>query len=269
MKKVDTHAHIFDATQSVVADARYRPHYTASVERYIQNLDEHGFDYGVLIQPSFLGVDNTQMLAAIARYPDRLKGVAVVSEHSDLPTLRALQQQGIEGVRLNLFGKPVPDLTQAVWQAFLSHIAQLGWQLELHCPPAYLVQMMPALQHHQGAIVLDHFARPDPQLGLNDADYLTILDSLDPERYWVKVSGYYRLGPAEQGKDNARQALQMLLDKNMQHRLIWGSDWPHTQHEQEISYQATVAFMNELLGQSELRENILGKNACLLYSLES
>lgn len=269
MKKVDTHAHIFDASKSVVADARYRPGYTASVERYIEHLDEHGFDYGVLIQPSFLGSDNTQMLAAIARYPDRLKGIAVVSEDTDIETLRSLKQQGIEGVRLNLFGKPIPDLTQVSWQIFLSNIAQLGWQLELHCPPAYMLHMMPALQHHQGAIVLDHFGRVDPQLGVHDPDFLKLLDALDPERYWVKVSGYYRLGAADQGKDNAREALKLLLDRNMQSQLVWGSDWPHTQHEQEISYQATVTFMNELLGETELKDNILGKNPCLLYSLQS
>lgn len=68
MKYVDIHAHIFNADIPVVAGARYSPHQSALVESYISHLDHYGFDYGVLIQPSFLGYDNSQMLQAIAAY---------------------------------------------------------------------------------------------------------------------------------------------------------------------------------------------------------
>lgn len=269
MKKVDTHAHVFSADGPVVADARYQPGYSATPQAYIAHLDQHDFDYGVLIQPSFLGYDNSQMLAAIALYPQRLKGVAVVPETMALSEMRQLKQQGIVGVRLNLFGKAVPDLTQRNWQAFLANIQELGWQLELHCPPAYLVLMMPALQHHKAPIVLDHFGRIDPELGLNDPDYQAVLDGLDPERYWIKVSGFYRLATGEQAKTTAHAALEILLEKRLEHRLIWGSDWPHTQHESQISYDTAIQFMQQLLPEPDLRQQVLGHNALQLFDFAS
>ncbi|AVL72037.1 amidohydrolase family protein [Oligella urethralis] len=268
MKQVDTHAHIFDANVPVVEGARYSPAKSASVESYIDNLDQYGFDYGVLIQPSFLGYDNSQMLAAIAAYPDRLKGIAVVPVDSELAYLQSLKEQGIEGVRLNLFAKEIPDLTEPQWQVFLEHLNSLNWQLELHCPPSYLSTMMPALKNFSGPIVLDHFARVDPDKGVEDPHYQTMLDHLDPQRYWVKVSAFYRLGVGERGAENANKALHLLLDCGMEDRLVWGSDWPHTQHE-ELSYNLNYEFLHALIQNPILRQKVLSQNALSLFKLDA
>lgn len=268
MKKVDTHAHVFDVEGPVVGNARYRPSYTASVAQFIQHLDQNGYSYGVLIQPSFFGYDNSQMLSAIAAYPDRLKGVAVVPMEVSLAELQSLQKQGIVGARLNLFGKPLPDVESITWQHFLANLTALNWQLELHCPPAYLSQMMIALQGFPGPIVLDHFGRVDPQEGVVDPDYQMALELLDPARYWVKISGYYRLGDEETGLLHAQQALGLLLQKNMQDRLIWGSDWPHTQHEQEISYNQAHNAMHKLITDPDLLNKVLSQNALSLFNFE-
>lgn len=268
MKQVDTHAHIFALDSAVVTGARYRPDYEASVENYIDYLNKFGFDYGVLIQPSFLGTDNSQMLAAIAAYPDRLKGVAVVSEDTDISTLRELQMQGIVGARLNLFGQPLPDLQQPEWQAFLTNLTKLGWQLELHCPPDYLRQLMVALENHPGPIVIDHFGRITPENGVTDPHYQAVLELLDPTRYWVKISGYYRLGTDDIGITHATEALALLLEKNLENRLVWGSDWPHTQHEHHITYNDAFEFMHTLLHEPVLRHKVLVENPQTLYGFE-
>ena len=267
MKQVDTHAHIFNADVPVVEGARYRPAQSASVESYIQHLDQYGFDYGVLIQPSFLGYDNSQMLAAIAAYPDRLKGIAVVPVDSELADMQSLKEQGIVGVRLNLFGKDIPDLRQAEWQLFLNHLTQLDWQLELHCPPSYLVAMMPALQDFSGPIVLDHFARVDPEKSVEDPDYQTVLKHLDPSRYWVKVSAFYRLGSGKAAMENAEKAFKLLLAHGMEDRLVWGSDWPHTQHEEQVSYNSNVEFLQSMVQDPILKQKILSQNALSLFRL--
>ena len=81
MPLIDTHAHVFSHQASFIATARYTPSYTASPSDCLAHLDAHGFAHGVLVQPSFLGTDNHYMLAAIARYPDRFKGIAVVDHH--------------------------------------------------------------------------------------------------------------------------------------------------------------------------------------------
>lgn len=58
---------------------------------------------------------------------------------------------------------------------------------------------------------------------------------------WMKVSAIYRLGGSvEQNAAFARAALPLLLQSFGPRRLVWGSDWPHTQHEHVVSYTDVV-----------------------------
>ncbi|MGB6008864.1 amidohydrolase family protein [Castellaniella sp.] len=269
MKAVDSHAHVFRADSALTADARYRPAGDATPETYLAHLDRHGFAYGVLIQPSFLGYDNSQMLAAIAAQPQRLKGIAVIPTDTALPALQTLDRQGIAGIRLNLFGRATPDLGAPEWRGLLSRIDSLGWQVELHCPPAVACELLPRLRDYRGPVVLDHFGRVDPRKGVQDPDYQRLLDQLDPERHWVKVSGFYRLGDNDQGRSHARDALALLLARGMRDRLVWGSDWPHTQFHQAMDYPASLAFMDTLAPDPVLRSRILADNACRLFGFTS
>lgn len=265
MKQVDTHAHVFRADSPLAPGARYRPAADATPQAYLAHLDQHGFEYGVLIQPSFLACDNTQMLAAIAANPQRLKGVAVVAADSDPAALKALHRQGVVGLRLNLFGQAAPDLSGPAWRRLLAQAEALGWQIELHCPPQLAHGLMAQLRDYQAPVVLDHFGRIDPGKGVQDPDYQRVLALLDPGRHWVKVSGFYRLGQGHRGESLAQEALALLLDLGMRDHLVWGSDWPHTQFHQSMTYEAAVAFMAHLLPDAALRSQILADNACRLF----
>ena len=75
----DTHAHIFGPESKY--DYSPRRGYTppdASLEDYLRLHAMLGMERGVLTQPSVYGVDNTAMLDAVAREPDRLRAVAAV-----------------------------------------------------------------------------------------------------------------------------------------------------------------------------------------------
>lgn len=232
--KIDWHAHVFQA--GVVAGARYAPTRTATPEQFICNFSDGGFEGGLLIQPSFLGTDNSQMMEAIAHNPDKLKGIAVVDTTIDTETMNTMTRGGIIGCRLNLFGKEVPNLESGEWSAFLGRLEEADWQLELHAPPKYLVKVLPMLRDFTGDVVIDHFGRPDVDKGLDDPDYQKFLSLLNPNQHWVKTSGWYRLGSDPSiGLERATAAKQLLEQAGVGDRLLWGSDWPHTQHD-AISY---------------------------------
>ena len=264
MQYIDTHAHVFSHQAKFLPTSRYRPEYTASVEDYIEQLDKHGFNQGVLIQPSFLGTDNSYMLAALSAHPKRLKGVAVLDNQTDTATLQALDQQGIVGIRLNLFSLPCPDLTLPEWHSFLTRLADIHWQVELHAPSAYLVQLLPMLKPYALDVVIDHFGRFDPNKGVADSDYQTLLTILDPTQHWVKVSGYYRLGE-KTGIQNAKDAFELLVQHGMQNRLVWGSDWPHTQNESEMSFDKALSAFKDIVNDEALYNQILTKNNADLF----
>src|ERR1700731_3084141 len=74
----DTHAHVFGPSERFpyTDDRSYTPP-DAPLEKYLDMLDTTGFARGVLVQGSAHGRDNSAMLDALARRPDRLRGVAV------------------------------------------------------------------------------------------------------------------------------------------------------------------------------------------------
>lgn len=265
MKFVDTHAHVFSKDAAAVKNARYQPSYDATPFDYMNQLNEHQMQFGVLIQPSFLGFNNSYMIDTIQLFPDRLKGVAVVPLDSSLPELKTLSRQGIVGARLNLFGKPLPDLTTQEWQFFLKNMEAVQWQVELHCPPSYHIKLLPELKKYNIPVVIDHFGRIDPEKGFNDPDYQAFLSLLNPEQHWIKVSGYYRLGSETEGLALAQQAYAALKDQHMLSHLVWGSDWPHTQHESSITYDKNMSAFEQIVTDPTERDQILTENAYRLF----
>jgi predicted TIM-barrel fold metal-dependent hydrolase len=89
--------------------------------------------------------------------------------------------------------------------------------------------------------VIDHFGRPDPSLGIDDPGFRYILSVAGTRRVWVKLSGAYRLGADGRGDEVARKAVPLLRAAFGPERLLWGSDWPHTQMEKVASYAGVRA----------------------------
>ncbi|MFW3385166.1 UNVERIFIED_CONTAM: amidohydrolase family protein [Kocuria sp. CPCC 205274] len=226
---VDAHAHVFEPGLATVRDARYVPDYAATLEQYLARLDEHGLERGVLVQPSFLGTDNSYLLAALAREPERLRGVIVVDHErpaADLTEDRVaeLHAAGVRGVRLNLLGHTAPDLGGLGWQEATARMARWGWHLEIQALGPQWSQLGPRLVGLDCAVVVDHLGLPRAEHP--DAAH-TVLELAVREHVWVKVSGHYR-SPAGQ----AEAVLVALLECGAGHRLVFGSDWPHTRHEE-------------------------------------
>ncbi|HEX7685880.1 MAG TPA: amidohydrolase family protein [Trinickia sp.] len=273
---IDTHAHVFSHDLPLAQRRRYAPAYDAPLSHYLAQLDAHGVSHGVLIQPSFLGTDNSYLVRSIAAAPQRLRGIAVidpVAVAADPSQLDALARAGIVGIRLNLFSLPDPDYTSAAWQATLAKIASLGWQIEVHCEAQRLPHVVgPLLAHGDGAIdvVVDHFGRPQPALGVDDPGFRYLLSLGETRRVWVKVSGAYRnarkgAGSDANGSETARAAMPLLQSAFGLDRLIWGSDWPHTQFETVENYDAVYALMLELLPTERERRAVLVDTPARLF----
>jgi predicted TIM-barrel fold metal-dependent hydrolase len=244
---IDSHAHVFSSALSLTAGRRYTPDYDATLEAYLQQLRENGLSHGVLVQPSFLGTDNQYLLDALAREPEQLRGVAVVDSDISREELRQMDEQGIVGIRLNLMGKPLPDFTEPGWKRLLDEVSALGWHVELHRGVDDIPSLIRGLMPFGCKIVVDHFGRPDAPLGVDHPAFQALLECGLSGRVWVKVSAIYRLGgsPA-QNAEFAKAALPLLLTCFGSNRLVWGSDWPHTQHESEVDFARVIGQLQGL-----------------------
>ena len=226
-------------------DRRYTPARDALPERLCQHLGYHGLKGAVLIQPSFLGSDNSYLLDTLKANQVNtslsLKGVVVLDPVSppDQKTLDRMMQLGVIGVRLNLI-KQEKMFDYNHWKPLLSAVEDRGWHIELHSEPAALDFILPVLVRNHKQVVIDHLGLVSDTLtcvGLK-----TIL-KLPAERLWVKNSAPYRIKllPTIKAEHHFNQLVHIFSDHLGVDRLVWGSDWPFTQFENSITYRDMVA----------------------------
>lgn len=263
MEFIDSHAHIFTLDQPLVGDRRYTPPTPATQEQYLHALASHGFARGVLVQPSFLGTNNAFMVAALQRHPERFRGVAVVD--SDVPeaTLDDLVAAGVVGIRLNLIGRELPELRSPQWQRFLVAIAARNLHVEVHCRAHELSSIASPILERGLQLVVDHFGRPDPARGVNDSGFRYLLTLAETGQVWVKLSGAYRNG--DDGERHALEAVALLREAFGLRRLVWGSDWPHTQFETQMHYGTTVTQLHAWLPDPDERTVVIQDAPAQLY----
>lgn len=263
---IDSHAHVFSRGLNLASGRRYAPNYDAPLGDYLAQLQGHGFSHGVLVQPSFLGTDNRYLLSALQTAPGQLRGVVMLEQGVGREALDDMARLGVKGVRLNLMGQALPDLTAAQWRPLLERIGEQGWHLELHRQVADIPTLVRALEPYGLDLVIDHFGRPDARLGLGQPGFAELLTLGGKGKVWVKVSGIYRLeGTVQQNLAFARQALGALEAHYGAERLMWGSDWPHTQHEAAVSFGTVVEQFEALGCSAELRRALLEDTARDLF----
>lgn len=237
----DYHAHVFQAGVAATEHPRYVPDYAASPDAYLKQLDAHGLAWGTLIQPSFLGMDNSYLLAALQQYPQRLRGVIVINDVNPSATFNALggfvkdgfvalHEAGVRGVRLNLIGRQMPDLAGLAWAPILRFMESLDWHLEFQAKADQQIEiadLLPKLPEDL-KIVIDHYGLPQTSLEVELGEH-PLFDLVEEagERLWVKASGPYRCGPG------AARAMHDELEFRGFTRFVPGSDWPHTRFEEK------------------------------------
>lgn len=255
---IDGHAHVFSRELDLTSARRYSPDYDATLAIYQDNLQRHGLSHGVLVQPSFLGSDNSYLLDALKQAPERLRGVVVVERDISRAQLAEMDRLGVVGIRLNLMGKALPDFSEPQWAVLFGHIAELDWHVELHRQVADIPALVRGLMPFGVKLVIDHFGRADARLGLDQPGFRDMLELALSGQLWLKVSGIYRLeGNAPENLDFARAALPLLVQSFGAQRLVWGSDWPHTQHEKRVSYATVVEQLQALDCSAQLMRSLL------------
>ena len=80
MTRIDSHAHVFRRDLPLVKGYRHAPQRDALLPELLGLFDAHGITHGVLTAPSFLGTDNSFLLAALRAAPDRLRGTVIVDD---------------------------------------------------------------------------------------------------------------------------------------------------------------------------------------------
>lgn len=259
--RIDTHAHVIRRDLPFYGGRRHTPDHDALPETFLSHLDSAGVTHGLLTAPSFFGPDNSYLLETLAKYPDRLRGTAIVEPSITRQALDELDRGGIVGIRLNLFRFDTwPDLKSAEYQRLLRAVAELDWHVEVYAEGDKIERLLPVLLDAGVKVVLDHFASPHPTLGIAAPGYRAVLKAVAAGRTWVKLSAPYRL----EGADPAT-CTRALMEHGGPDRLMWGSDWPWTQHDAGKTYAGVLGWLTEWVPDEDARRRILWDTPSTLF----
>lgn len=256
---IDCHAHVFLKDMPHVANPRHRIDWDFTLESYLRTLDEHGVGRAVLAAASPYGDYNDYLIASI-RGQARLRGTVIVKPGVEKYILDQMARDHVVGVRLPYVNLPeLPDLKDYEYQRMLRRFADQGWHVHLHLDGPRLPQVLPVLAASGVNLVVDHFGRPDPKLGVNCAGFQAMLKLMENGRTWVKVSAAYRLG-----KPAAEIYGRELLKQAGPDRLLWASDCPFVGHHHEVTFRETMDDVLAWVPAGEARRKIFGANAAAL-----
>jgi 2-pyrone-4,6-dicarboxylate lactonase len=267
----DTHAHVFGSADlfPYADDRSYTPP-DAPLKKYLGMLDGIGFARGVLVQGSAHGRDNSAMLDALKRQPDRLRGVAVADTGVSRAELRDWNALGVRGLRFNHFYRDGQlhyrgGVPLSAAKVLASVMADLGWHLQLWIDVKDLPDIIPTLKSMGLPVVIDHMGRTDARAGTQTAGFQSLLRAVGEGWCWAKLSGAHRLSQQAPDYPDARPFHEALVAANPE-RLVWGGDWPHPRVEGEMPdaghlFELFQAWTPDL----EARQRILVGNPARLH----
>ena len=220
----DCHAHVIGTPPAYpYSESRHYNPYPVTPEDFLATLDAEGFRHGVAVQVSVHGTDNSYLLKALQKYPERLKGVAVIDRSTPDRVLAELKAAGVVGIRLleASGGVGTTDL-----EALDARCAELSWHIQLCVPGIRYPELLPRLLKMRSPLVVDHMGWFDVTQGVTGPGFQAVLHVMRTMDAWLKTSGGFRLSRQDAPYLDTVPFMQALLDA-VPDRLVWGSDWPH------------------------------------------
>ena len=261
---VDAHAHIFTRAMPFAATAHSRPDYDYPVDAYLAELDRYGIAYGVIAAASLFDDGNAYTLAALAAH-SRLRATVIAPPDTDRRTLRDMADLGVVGVRLvwRRLNEP-PALDAEPYRGFLRRLAECGLHVELLAGSTGLTALLPQLAEAPVKVVIDHFGAPSRDAAERRAGTDALCRAIDARRTWVKLSAGFRLPFAV-----AEEVAGRLLAHAGAERLLWGSDAPFVNHEDDTCYDGAIDLYRRLVSNAAARAAIDRTALALFFNRES
>lgn len=258
---VDTHCHVFEPGAPLNVSRSYTPQ-ILTLGDWLTFANAVGIARGVLVQPSVYGFDNSVLLRALAAAPERLRGVVVVDTEISQAELERMHRLGVRGVRVNTRNKG--GLALAAVQRLAERIAPFGWMLQFQVHPEQLPEVGGLVRRLPVPVIVDHLGfipigGPETAGPVHD-----LHDLLDSGNCYLKLSAPYRL--TRSATFEGVGPIVARLASAHTDRLLWGSDWPHTELWENVPDDADlIEKMLDWVGGDEAWRQVFVANASNLF----
>jgi 2-pyrone-4,6-dicarboxylate lactonase len=262
----DTHCHLFGPLDRfpLPASARYTPP-AGSLEMYEQLQARFGLSRAVFVQSVAYGRDHAPLLDALVRGKGRYAGVALVDEQTTDAELTIFHEAGVRAARFHFMSHLGDDADTAAIDRVVARIAPLGWHVLLHVDGPALERYAEYFAQLPVPYIIDHMGRVQASDGVDGGAFRTLLALLQNPRAWVKISAADRIS-ATAGPPYADVVpLARALVDAAPERVLWGTDWPHTNVRAMPDDADLVALLEQFVPDARTRDMILVDNPQRLY----
>jgi len=261
----DTHFHVFGPPHlfPYVENRRYTPP-AAPVEHFFGMAAAVGIERGVMVQPQVHCWDSASTLDAIAKGEGRLKGMIHACPDFTEADHRKLHAGGVRGVRFNCVERNGGAFDEKKFDKVVSNVQTLGWAVDLHIEADFLDKHAAVVRRVPLPVVIDHFANIHSQ---QQPEFRILMDLLGEKHVWLKISGADRVlsrgAKYEDVVPMARAVIARAPD-----RIIWGTDWPHSnifKHGQMPNDGDLMNMMLDFAPDEAVRRKVLVDNPARLF----
>lgn len=274
----DCHVHIVSKNNEkfpMVSPRAYTPP-PAEVPALQNHLKGLGLTRVVVVQPSFYGTDNRCTLEAVQSLGKSARAVVVINKSTTDQEIERMVAQGARGVRMNIETSgstfDINHLQNEILE-LANRVKAFNLHVQIYASSKVVASAADAILKSPVPIVLDHFAGVKAKDFANNPDLPVVVELIKSGRVYVKLSGVYRVSTPDYSEvsDLARLYLESNPD-----RMVWASDWPHTNtiagtpYEQVTPYRVIDDFqvfnlIPKWALEPKLREKLLTLNAQNLY----
>jgi predicted TIM-barrel fold metal-dependent hydrolase len=265
---IDTHFHVFGPPHLFPYQEarRYTPP-AAPIEHFFGMAKVVGIDRGVMVQPTVHRTDSASTLDAIAKGEGRLRGMVHAVAEFDEAEYRKLHAGGVRGVRFNCVMRNGGSFDEARFARVLAKVEALGWAVDLHIDPDFLAPHAEMIRRIPLPVVIDHFANIHSTSGKDAADFRILDDLLGEKHVWLKISGADRVISRGARYDDVVLLARAVIARAPE-RIIWGTDWPHSnifEHGQVPNDGDLMSMLADFAPDEATRRRILVDNPARLF----
>ena len=147
----------------------------------------------------------------------------------------------------------------------LGRMKEMGWFLQIQCEHDDLTLALPLIGRSGVRLIIDHFGRPDVQLGVDQPGFAALLELGRSGKAIVKLSGPFRSSRQAFPYADVDPFVAAVIDAFTLEQCVWGSDWPFVMLDQRLDYGPTLRCLSRWLPDARDRQRVLVDNPAALY----
>lgn len=224
----DTHFHVWAPHLFPFAEKRRYTPPAAPIEHYLKVAKAIGLERGVIVQPSVHANKTDVVVDAIAKSNGRLLGMIIAKPTLSFEEAKTLHAAGVRGVRFNARSGHGNRFDRSLFDHVLGVVRPLGWILDLQIDDGAIVELADMVRGSPLPVIIDTFGHIDARKGREQPALLTLLNLIGATDTYVKIHGANRFLAWGVPYDLIVGLARAFIAR-APHRVLWGTDWPHSE----------------------------------------